>query len=158
MRLLVLGFLAMLSQAASAEQASPLVGNWKIVSLKVVVDGEPRQDLYGARPKGYLIVTPQGRLISILTGDGRKFGTGDADRAALFRTMFAYSGSYRVERDKLIINVDTSWNEDWNGSQQVRSFHIEGNRLSLDSPATPEVSARFPGNAAVFTSIWERER
>jgi len=35
--------------------SNALIGNWKLVSWQVVVNGEPT-DLFGSRPNGYLIL------------------------------------------------------------------------------------------------------
>jgi hypothetical protein len=40
-----------------------LIGSWKLMSWQVMVDGEPR-DLFGAKPKGSLILTRDGRATS----------------------------------------------------------------------------------------------
>ena len=76
----------------------------------------------GKRPKGYLVLTPEGRMIGILTSDTRKPGLGDAERAELHKSMVAYSGRYRVEGDQFITTVDVSWNEAWNGTEQRRTY------------------------------------
>jgi hypothetical protein len=44
----------------------------------------------------------------------------DAEKIALFDTMFAHSGGYTVETDRVIHHVDMSWNEAWSGTDQVR--------------------------------------
>lgn len=38
----------------------------------------------------------------------------------VFDTMFAYSGSYTVEADRVIHHVDMSWNEAWSDTDQLR--------------------------------------
>jgi hypothetical protein len=40
--------------------------------------------------------------------------------------MLAYSGKYRIDKNKIIINVDIAWDESWNGTEQVRYYQIEG--------------------------------
>jgi len=76
---------------------------------------------------------------SIVTGEGREAPKTDQDRAALFKSMFAYTGMYRVEGDKLITKVDVSWNPAWVGKDQVRSFKIDGDRLQHISDWMPPV-------------------
>jgi hypothetical protein len=82
-------------QPGASEPA--IVGTWKLVSFLSIVDGEPPRDAFGASPKGYLIVTCEGRLMTVITSGGRKAGAGDAERAALLKSMVSYSGRYRVE-------------------------------------------------------------
>src|SRR5712664_1002038 len=83
--------LAIPGPALPADPAG-LIGNWKLVSWQVVVENEPPQNVFGPNPKGYLILTREGRSIVITTADNRKGGMGDAERAALHKSMLAYTG------------------------------------------------------------------
>ena len=69
--------------------------------------------------------------MAVLTGDGRKAPTTDQDRADLLKSMFAYTGMYRLEGDKWITKVDVSWNPAWVGTEQVRFFRVDGDRLQV---------------------------
>lgn len=133
----------------------PLVGNWKLVSWRVVVDGQAH-DLFGPRPKGFLLLTPEGRSMALTTAEARHFGEGDAERAALHRSMLAYSGRYRVEGDEFITTVDASWNEAWNGTEQRRRYRIERDTLFIESAPAPSIL--FPGRTDHRVIVWERER
>lgn len=84
-------------------------------------------------PTGYLILTPEGRMMAIVTGEGRKVPQTLEDRSAAWLTMLAYSGMYRFEGDKFITKVDISWMEGWVGTEQVRFFKLEGDRLKIIS-------------------------
>jgi hypothetical protein len=57
----------------------------------------------------------------------------DEEAAAAFRTMFAYTGFYRLEGDKWTTKVDVAWNPAWDGTEQVRSFKLDGDRLQVIS-------------------------
>jgi Lipocalin-like domain len=127
------------------------------VSFENRVDNEPPIFQLGARPTGYLILTREGRLMAVLTGEGRKAGTGDAERAALHKTLVAYTGKYRVEGQNLvIITVDVSWNEAWNGTEVRRTFRLEGGKLFVETVPAP--SYNFPGKTSVVTAAFEREK
>ena len=134
--------------------AKELIGSWKLVSWQVIVDGQA-QDLFGARPKGSLILTENGRAMALTTAENRTAGDSDAERAALHRSMLAYTGRYRVEGDEFVTTVDVSWNEAWNGTEQRRKFRLEGNRLRIDS--APAASLLFPGKVDYRRIVWERE-
>ena len=82
-------------------------------------------------PKGYLILTSEGRMMALLVSGERRPGRSSAQQAALFRTMMAYSGRYCIEIDKFITKVDVSWNEEWTGSNQVRFYTLQGKRLEI---------------------------
>src|SRR5689334_3221860 len=101
---------------AAAGERHPLVGNWKLVSWQVIGEDGKSQDVFGATPNGYLVLTPEGRSIVLTTASGRKPGTDDAARAALQKSMLSYSGRYRVEGGDFITTVEVSWNEEWNGT------------------------------------------
>jgi hypothetical protein len=134
---------------------SGLVGNWTLVSSQVIVDDQAH-DLFGSNPKGYLILTPQGRLCAITTAAHRKPGEGDHERAELHRSMLAYTGKYRVEGSDFITVVDASWNEAWNGTEQRRHFLIKDDKLFIESAPGPSVL--FPGRVDFRRIVWRREK
>ena len=70
----------------------------------------------------------------------------------LHQTMFAYTGTYTVEADKVIHHVDISWNQVWNGTDQVRFYKVTGNTLILTSSAINPTS----GTEAHFVVVWEK--
>ena len=60
-------------------------------------------------PIGYAIFTPEGRMMAVLEGEGRrKNPKTDEDRLALFRSMVAYTGMYYVDGDKWTTKVDVA--------------------------------------------------
>ena len=95
-------------------------------------------------------------MIGIGTADNRQSGSSDADRVALHKSMFAYSGKYRIEGDDFITVVDVSWNEVWNGTEQRRHFRFEGEKLILETPPAP--SLLQPGKTVVARVVREREK
>src|SRR5579859_2751711 len=113
--------------------ADALVGTWRLVSWQVIAENGEPQDGFGANPTGDLVLTPEGRTMALTTASGRQAGMGDAERAALHKSMLAYSGKYRVEGDDFITTVDVSWNEEWNGTEQRRHFRIVGDRLFIET-------------------------
>jgi hypothetical protein len=121
----------------------------------MIVESEAPQDLFGAHPKGFLVLTPEGRSIVVTTAEGRRGGMGDGERAALHKSMVAYSGRYRVEGHDFVTIVDVSWNEDWNGSEQRRHFRLEGDKLFIESAPAPSIV--FPGKTDFRRIVWERE-
>jgi Lipocalin-like domain len=139
-----------------AAQGDGLVGVWKLVSWQVIVDNEPPKKEFGFHPKGYLVLTPEGRAIVLTTAENRSPGIGDAERARLHKSMLAYSGKYRVEGRDLITRVDVSWNEEWNGTEQRRHFRIDGDKLFIESAPAPSIL--FPGKTDFRRIVWEREK
>lgn len=127
----------------SAKEHSPLIGNWKLVSIQNIFDYGLPQEMYGARPKGILILTRDGRMASIVTAENRRAGTACADRAELHESMIAYSGKYDVVGNEFVTTVDISWNEIWNGGDQRRYWRIVDGRLLIET--APQPSPNFPG-------------
>ncbi|MBV8072499.1 MAG: lipocalin-like domain-containing protein [Acidobacteriaceae bacterium] len=126
-----------------AGEPERLIGTWKLVSWQVIVENGPPQNVFGLHPKGFLILTREGRSMVLTTAEHRPRGAGDAERAALHKSMLAYTGTYRIEGNDFITTVDVSWNEEWNGTEQRRHFRIEGNRLFIESAPAPSIV--FPG-------------
>jgi hypothetical protein len=153
MRFLLLMFFAV-SSPGFAQETNPLVGTWKLISSESIVENETPQHTFGLHPKGYLIITQEGRLMIMITADNRKAGMGDAERAGLHKTMAAVSGKVRVEGNDFIISVDVSWNESWNGTEQRRHFKIEGDKLFVET--TPGPSLLSPGKTSFGRLVFER--
>lgn len=131
-----------------------LTGSWKLVSWQVIVEGQP-QDFFGTKPKGSLILTREGRAMALTTAERRTPGEGAAERAALHKSMVAYTGRYRIEGGEFVTTVDASWNEAWNGTEQRRRFRVEGNKLIVESAPAPSIL--FPGKVDFRRIVWERE-
>ena len=123
---------------ASAESKDKLVGTWRLVSW-VMEDDTTREQkpLYGEHPHGFATFTNSGRAFFVLSGEGRKVPQNDEERGAALRSMVAYTGHYRIEGDRFITKVDTAWNEAWVGTEQVRSYKMEGNRLHIVAMSQP---------------------
>jgi hypothetical protein len=141
---LFLGLAALALSSHAAEQPA-LVGVWKLLSYQTEFhDGSPKRAMFGEHPTGYIIFTSEGRLMAVIEAEGRKTPSTDSDRAALLKTLIAYSGKYRIEGNQWITRVDTAWNPAWDGTDQVRTFQIVENRLMVTSTWQPAVN--FPGS------------
>jgi hypothetical protein len=134
----LLGFVSVLclvAQPSFADDHTKVVGLWKLVSYEVEVQatGE-KAPVMGQHPAGYVNFSPDGRVFFILTGEGRTPPKSDQDRANLLGTLIAYTGLYRVEGDRWITKVDVAWNPEWIGTEQARTFAIDGDRLQVLTP------------------------
>jgi hypothetical protein len=147
--------IASLGISASSWGAEPnIVGSWKLVSLftNELATGKTTSPL-GEHPKGYLVYTPQGRMEVLMVHEKRSPPRVDEDRINLHKYMVAYSGRYTVEGDKVVHHVDISWNESWTGTDQVRVFKLEGDKLTITAPVDA-----INGLESTSVLIWERER
>ena len=133
-----------------------LIGTWKLVSaIMEDVETNERKFAWGARPNGVIVLTSTGRWVAVQTAEGRRPPHTDEERAAAFRSMLAYSGYYRTEGGQIIIKVDIAWDESWIGTEQVRNFRIEGDKLHIE--AAPQSYANFGGRAMRGILVWQRE-
>ena len=154
-----IAFLLSFVQPAAAEDlASSIVGTWKMTSFirKEMGTGKTVKE-YGEQPVGYNMYTKGGWLLVFAVVEGRKAPANpaitDAERLELFNTMFAYSGTYKVEgNNKLVYSLDGSWNQLWTGRDVVRQAEIVGNKLTLVSPTFKNPD----GHDVVVTSTFER--
>jgi hypothetical protein len=146
--LIVLAWLLIFVHPCFADDSGKILGIWRLVSYEAEFQatGE-REPVLGKNPTGYSIFTPEGRAFFILTGEGRKAPNTDQDRADLLKSMFAYTGIYRLEGDKWITKVDVSWNPAWLGTEQVRFFKFDGDRLQVISMWVKSVTRPEKGMA-----------
>lgn len=151
---ILLGFGLVLPTAALADDASKLVGTWKLVSFwNEFQDGSEARPMYGKNATGYIIFTAEGRMMSIVEGEGRKAPQNDEERAAAFRSLIAYTGTFRLEGDRFITRVDVSWNPAWVGTEQARTYVLERDRLQVVSPWVMSPNLAKMTRATV---TWER--
>lgn len=133
-----------------------LIGSWRLLQweLEYQEDGR-RRPFYDEKPDGWFVFTNDGRASAIIVGPGRRFGTSEAEQAELLRTLFAYTGRYRLEGDRLIIDVDVSWNQLYTGTAQERFVQIEGKVMRIVSAWAPYPV--LPGSPTVRGwLIWEK--
>jgi hypothetical protein len=153
---LAAGIAFFVTSSSSWSAETGVLGNWKLVSYftEELATGN-RINVLGEHPMGYLIYTPQGRMVALLVHETRSPPKVDQDRIDLHKYMFAYSGRYTIDNEKVIHHVDISWNETWTGTDQVRFFKLEGNKLTITSaPAKNPIT----GLDAVGVLVWEREQ
>jgi hypothetical protein len=144
-----------LGQPAFADDQAMLTGIWKLAAFDIEFqDNGERRPIYKAGASGYLIFMPEKRMMTVIAANGRKPAKSDQEAAALLRTMFAYSGTYRLEGDKWITKVDVSWNEVWTGTDQVRFYKFDGPRLAVVAAWQP--SRNEPGRNVRGILTWER--
>lgn len=148
--------------ASMSLQENPLVGVWRLVSSEATVEDQGKTEVYSTKkPKGYLILTPWERMMTVsIGGDGdrKKVPTTEADLSDLWKSMLAYTGKYRVEGDHLVTVVDVSWYELWTGTEQRRRFELEDDTLTIVTKPQPIGGVGLRANALVSCKvIWERE-
>ncbi len=147
---LFLSLIAGLLISASCFAQQSLVGTYRLVSMTVEIGDQPPREL---SQRGYVILTPT-RWMYFATIENRKFGTSVEEKAALWDSLTAYTGPYVVEGNKITISVDVSWNQTWNGTQVVRYWKSEGNRLTMTTERMP--SPRDPSKTHVARAVFDK--
>lgn len=138
--------------------ASLLIGTWRQLSGTMVEEGSSvsRSNL-SAAPNGYVNFSADGRLILLSTDSARKAPAGEvptpAEAEALYRSMIAYAGSYKVEGNRVTYGLDVAWNQSWTGTKQVRFWEVSGDRLTV---TTPEIVNPLTGKRSVFRLTFQK--
>lgn len=139
--------------------AEALIGTWDLVSLY----GESKEgeiwQVYGEHPLGTLIYTPEGTMATILMQQGRPSFSSDLtnpspeELQAAFFGFDAYCGSYTLDTDNRSVthHLMASRLPSWEGTDQVRFYEIEGEKLTIRSAPIP---AR--GTEWIVTVVWTR--
>ena len=141
---------------SSDDQREKLLGTWRIVSVESEDQATgAREPVLGIGLSGYIIFTPEGRMITLVTGGDRKEAKTDEDHGDLFRSMVAYSGTYQVEGDKFVTRVDVAWNPVWVGTEQTRFFALEGDLLHVTTAWGQSIAGAGKG-AGRGILTWER--
>jgi hypothetical protein len=159
-RLFALGSIWMIlaSTAALAQEnlASRLVGSWRLVSIRSQLVGDATEmDLMGPNPIGRAVYTADRHFVVFFSRSDRSPPTNDADAAALLRSMMGYTGRFRLDGDRMTTTVDGAWTEIYRQQDQVRQIRIDGDTLTVSSPAQP--SGLYPGRLVVVRSVLVRE-
>src|SRR5882724_5706644 len=108
--------LAVLTSNAVAQQKplnDQIVGLWKLTSntTKIVATGA-MEHLAGEHPIGYQLFTKSGHMMFFQAAENRKSPAAavptDAERVALFNTLVAYAGTYKVNGSKVLIHFEAN--------------------------------------------------
>jgi hypothetical protein len=152
---LALSLVPIAAKAADDE----LVGTYKLVSSqRKILDTGEVIDTYGKDPKGYITYGKDGRVLALITYDGRPKPesvdkTTDQQRSDLFRTMLAYGGTYKFDGNKIEHQIDISWNEVWSGTTVIRDIKKESSQLIYTTRPAPFSG---DGKMSIVTLVWEK--
>jgi len=146
------------AKSVLADERERLIGTWKLVEAvsEDLTTGD-KTNIYKSGAVGFITYGTDGRIMAIVVDSVRKKPEGNVatgpEAEALFRTMTAYAGSYMIKDSQVIHHVDASWNETWTGTDQIRNYKFDGDRLSLATAPSPNP---FTGKMSVRTLVWEK--
>jgi hypothetical protein len=138
--------------------ATAIIGVWKVVSIetKEVASGKVTRPL-GDQLTGTFVFTRGGRFSGMVFRADRKAPEGanatEPERVALFNSLVAYNGSYRIDGDKLVMTIESSHIQSWNGTNRVLTIGINGTRLTGRSAP---LKAASTGLEVIAENVWER--
>lgn len=136
-----------------------VLGVWTLRSLSMEnVETKERSEPFGPEPRGSLILHPDGRMMALITPRERITPITEAEQAAALQKLVAYSGRYRLEPpDRFVTSVDVAWFEGWIGTDQARTYVLDGDRLDILTP--PALMPQPGGDPVSVVSIlsWTRE-
>lgn len=130
--------------------AASLIGVWSLQSFHMEdVETKQRSEPFGPGPRGTLILDSDGRMAAMIS---------PRERTPALQSFIAYSGRYRLEPpDQLVTSVDVAWMDEWVGTDQARTYVLEGDRLEMRTP--PGRMPRSEGGEMIVMGImeWVRE-
>jgi hypothetical protein len=138
-----------------------LIGSWRLVSLYGESDDGEIFKPYGESPAGMLTYTADGNMSAVLMKQARpKFVSGDMGKGtpeeikAAFEGFDAYCGTYTLDEaaNRVTHHVEACRFPNWEGSDQIRYFELDGNSLRI---YTPPLLAQ--GKDWVVHVVWERK-
>lgn len=144
---------------ANAQCKDTVVGTWKLVSVKATTDkGDMDKAVLGQNPSGLLTYTADGRMMAIISDDGRKplsiadrVAAPAEERAQAYSTFMAYAGRYTFTCEKVVTHVEVASLQNWVNTDQTRFVTLQDNRLTVRT--TPISRAGVMVN---LESVWER--
>ena len=134
-----------------------LVGTWKLESWEIKSTDAVVYP-FGQDAIGYIMYTQDGYMsTSVMTADRSQFTSGDIfggnleEKALATQTHISYCGTYDIQKDKVIHHVKVSSFPNWTGSDQERTYELDGDRLLLSSPV---LLTKDEHQTVLF--VWER--
>jgi len=157
--LLALIVASVFSAAGNAQCNFSVVGTWKLVSVSSTTDkDETNKAALGQHPSGLLTYTADGRMMAIISDDGRKplsipdrVAAPAEERAQAYSTFMAYAGRYTFTCDKVVHHVEVASLQNWVNTDQTRFVTVVDNRLHVRN--APQLRN---GVMVTLESVWER--
>lgn len=144
------------SRTTHIDAADRIIGTWKMTSwtYEDLATGDTHEAL-GANPAGCITYSPDGRVTVLVLRRDRKKPAAlvptDAEKVALYDTMFAYAGTFTIDHEKVIHHIDMSWNEAWTGTDQMRFYKLQNDELTyISAPAKNPMTGRDCVHTVIF--------
>lgn len=142
------------------DSAAEFSATWRLLSCVAQSPDGQMAYPFGKNAQGRASFEPSGRYsFQVYNSDRPKFTSADPNKAteqevrAAFTGYLAYYGSFVVNKGEgtIVNHVEAASIPSWEGSDQVRYYRFESNRLILRTPPLPR-----DGVELVMTLTWER--
>lgn len=120
-----------------------VVGTWRLEDFQI--EDEDGKRAWGKNLRGLLIYAPSGHMSVSINKDVESGGDNESEN--ILDSILFYSGTYRVDGDKVFHQVTVASSPARVGKEMVRHAQLEGETLSLVTPAEASPKA---------TLIWKR--
>ena len=87
---------------------------------------------WAREPDGYLSYTADGRMLAFFVSGDQSHPRAeptDEERISLHKGMLAYGGTYQLSPGKVVHRIDIEWDGRRLGTEQVRFYTIDGDKL-----------------------------
>ena len=143
----------------AAAQNAALLGTWYLREAHAIAPlGQRLFDVYGPRPTGIIHYGADGRMMALITHDGRQRLSGrdrqdatDAESAAAYKSSIGYAGSYSLDGNWITHHVDASTYPNWIGAQLRRGLRLLDGAVELLTAPQPQ-----NGVITVIRLVWQR--
>lgn len=137
-----------------------LAGTYRLLSCEMHWSDGKVEHPYGAAPEGLLVYTGDGfvtghlmkRDVTPLSAGARRANAQEVREA--FLGYLGYYGTFAVDfaAGTVTHHVLGSWHPNWVGTDQVRRFRCEGDRLVIETPPIPSGGRRY-----VTRLVWRKQ-
>lgn len=135
-----------------------LLGTWKLIEF---IGKNTDEDIFypfGENPVGYITFTEDGHMFTTITfADRGNFSSNDRLRTPIeekvkaYDTHISYCSKYRIEDNKVLLDVLASSVPNWVGGTEERFFSFEDKKLILET--APRL---INGNHLIMRVSWEK--
>ncbi len=127
--------LAVFGPISVAAEDNPLLGTWKLKSFVREISGTGEHyNQMGEQPDGYISYAADGRMLAFFVSADQPHPLAeptDDERIKLQKSMLAYGGTYKLLPGKVTHHIDIEWDGRRLGTDQVRFYTVEGDKLVI---------------------------
>ncbi len=119
-----------------------IIGTWELTHFELInLTVDKSITPYGTNPIGTLIFSADGYMsVAIMANDRKHFITESLQLSSIeekthaIETYLSYSGLWRIEDDKIFVDVKVSLLPNWTGVEHSRTFQIKEDTLTFQTP------------------------